>query len=77
MNFERLHPQERDGRSGLNATSVNIACCACDYASNNKSDNGSDIVEERRAEYICDEDTYERQEAETYELGGAPAAQVV
>ena len=62
-------PKEGDRRSCRNAAPIDITCRTGDNTANSKADDDRNIFQERRAEHLREHDAYEREEAETNELG--------
>ena len=52
-------PQEGDGRCSLDAAPVNVACCTGNNTTDSESDNDRDVLEERRAEHLSEDDANE------------------
>lgn len=65
-------PQERNRWRGLDAAAVDIPRRAGDNTADNKADDDTDVLEERRPEELRQDDADEREEPNADEFGGAP-----
>ena len=72
-----MYPQERDSRRRLDCRTVDVPSCTSNDTPYSQPDNDTNILQEGRAKYLCENDGDKRQEAEPYELRRSPSAKDV
>jgi hypothetical protein len=66
-------PQECNCRRGAYRSTIDVPCTSGDYTSYSKSHNNADILQERGAEYLSQDDGNKGQETQAYEFRRSPA----
>jgi len=67
-----VDPDKGYSRCGIDGGLVKVACCACDDASDQESNDDSGRLHDRRAKTLADDDGDEDTETETDELSATP-----
>ena len=72
-----MYPQERDSRRGLDGRTVDVPSGTSNDTPYSQPNNDTNILQEGRAKYLCENDGDKRQETEPYEFRRSPSAKNV